>query len=251
MSVAVLRHEASTGLGRFAELFGEHGVDYEVVWTTRGRLPDPRWFDGALVLGGSMSANDSALAPARAWIRDAMLSDLPYLGVCLGGQLLAGALGAPVERTRPEVGVHNVYLTRAGERDAVFSGLPRRLPVFSFHGESFGLPVGAVPLAGSIACTYQAFRYGESAFGLQFHPEVRAADLVRWQEAAGYSELVARSGGTFAELSKELELLDAYLDRLAAHLLECWLTLLPGGETQRRLASHGPAATLRVATEAP
>jgi len=231
MSVAVLKHEESTGLGRFAGLFEEHGVDYEVVWTTRGLLPEPRLFDGALVLGGSMSANDAALASARAWIREAVLADLPYLGVCLGGQLLAAALGARVERSRPEVGVHSVYLTGANERDALFSGLPRRLPVFSFHGESFGLPVGAVPLAGSIACTYQAFRHGESAYGLQFHPEVRSADLVRWQHTGGYRALLARSGHTLAELTDELETAAAELDRLAGHVLERWLSLLPGGVT--------------------
>ena len=231
MSVAVLRHEASTGLGRFADLFEDHGVDYEVLWTTRGRLPEPRLFDGALVLGGSVSANDAALTPARGWIRQAVLADLPYLGICLGGQLLAGALEARVERTWPEAGVHNVYLTGASECDAVFSGLPRRLPVFSFHGEGFGLPVGAVPLAGSIACTFQAFRYGRSAYGLQFHPEVRAAELAGWQEAAGYRTLLARSGHTLAELGDDLEAAEAELDFLAGHLLERWLTLLPEGVT--------------------
>jgi GMP synthase (glutamine-hydrolysing) len=144
-----------------------------------------------------------------------------------------------------------VYLTRAGERDALFAGLPRRLPVFSFHGENFGLPVGAEPLAGSIACTYQAFRYGESAYGLQFHPEVRGADLARWHDAAGYRELFARSGHTLLELRGELQAVDGELDRLAGHLLERWLSLLLGEAPQRPLASQWAAANVRVAADVP
>jgi GMP synthase-like glutamine amidotransferase len=233
--LAVLRHEDSTGLGRLGDQFERHGVDHDVIWTTRGRLPEPYEFDGAVVLGGSISANDAALAPARAWVREAVLNGVPYLGVCLGGQLLASALGARVRSGSAEVGIHDIFLTDAAGRDPLFSGLPRRLEVFGFHGESFALPRGAVPLAGSLACTFQAFRYAGRAYGLQFHPEVRAADLTRWREASGYRDLVARSGRSLADLHGELDAAAAELDRLTAHLCERWLTLVVRRTTLRRL----------------
>lgn len=237
MRLAVLRHEAATGLGRFDDLFERHGVDYDVLWTTRGWLPDPDSVDGVVVLGGSISANDAVLGPARAWIREAVENGLPYLGVCLGGQLLAGALGARVHGSHSEVGVHHVYLTDAGESDALFSDLPRRHPVFAFHGESFTLPAGAVPLAGSLACTYQAFRYGATAYGLQFHPEVRPADLAGWLGARGYRELAARSGSSFAGLRAELEAAETDLEDLASHLFERWLDLVSGEASARPRAA--------------
>jgi GMP synthase (glutamine-hydrolysing) len=149
------------GPGTFAALLDEARVGYQVVETFRGRLPDHAAFDGAIALGGSLSALDPPLLETRRWIRNGVLSGLPFLGICLGGQLLASALGAAVERqARPEVGVHDIYLTDAGRRDPLFSGLPGRLEVFGWHEASFDLPRGTVPLAGSIACTYQAFRFG-------------------------------------------------------------------------------------------
>ena len=93
--LAVLQHEPETSLGRFGELLADSAVQYEIV-STRRWLPDPLVFDAALSLGGSLAATDTSLLPTRRWIRNAVLSGLPYLGVCLGGQLLASALGARV-----------------------------------------------------------------------------------------------------------------------------------------------------------
>jgi GMP synthase-like glutamine amidotransferase len=231
--LAVLQHERETGLGRFAELFGDFAVDYEVVQTTRGRLPDRRAFDGALVLGGSLSAADASLRPARRWIRAAVLGGLPYLGICLGGQLLASALGARVWTGGAEAGVHSVFLTEAARDDFVFSGLPRRFDVFGWHGDSFDLPRGALPLAGSLACTYQAFRHGDTAYAVQFHPEVRSDDLAAWREVPGYRRLLDESGGGWADVELELTLAAPVLDDLAAHLVERWLSLVAGAASLR------------------
>jgi GMP synthase (glutamine-hydrolysing) len=224
-TIAVLQHEPATGLGRFADVLARLGVCHEIVWTTHRPLPDLRDFDGAFVLGGSLAVRDLRLQPARRWIRDAVDNHVPYLGVCLGGQLLASALGARVRRGGAEVGVHSIFLTEAAGCDPLFRGLPRRLDVFGFHGEAFALPRGAVPLAGSPACTYQAFRYGASAYGLQFHPEVRARDLDRWRHVACYRRLLAESGREWSELTSELEAAGT-LDDLAADLLEHWVHLV-------------------------
>jgi GMP synthase (glutamine-hydrolysing) len=225
-TLAVFQHEAATGLGRLGDLLRGLGVAYDLVWTTDAYLPDPQDYDGVLALGGSLGANDSRLQPARRWIREAVGSEIPYLGICLGGQLLASALGAHVGRGGAEVGMHSIFVTDAGGHDHLFRGLPRRVDVFGFHGDSFALPRGAVPLAGSLASTYQAFRYGASAYGLQFHPEVRAVDLGRWRHVRGYRQLLGESGREWSDLTAELGAAAGTLDELAAHLLERWVSVI-------------------------
>src|SRR5687768_8361619 len=180
--LAVLQHEPATGPGAFSGLLRESGVRYELLDTNDMQsLPDAAAFDGAIVLGGSLPAFDPTLRETRGWIGDAVAQNVPVLGICLGSQLLAAALGGSVgPALHPEVGVHDVFRTHGGSRDQLFSRLPARFPVFGWHEDAFELPRGAVPLAGSIACEHQAFRYGTSAYGLQFHPEVRVGDLHRW-----------------------------------------------------------------------
>ena len=228
LHLAVLAHEPETGLGAFAERLEENDVSYEVLCTTTGVLPDYRGFDGTIALGGSLGVHDARLLAAHDWVRAAVLAGQPYLGVCLGGQLLASALGARVARGRPEVGVHDVYLTDAAERDPLFAGLPARLQVLGWHGDSFDLAPGAVPLAGSVLCTYQAFRFGPAAYGLQFHPEVRVDDLARWRQVAGYRALASRTGSDFDYLAIALRRATPALDALAKQLLGRWLYLVAG-----------------------
>ncbi|HEY7560646.1 MAG TPA: type 1 glutamine amidotransferase [Gaiellaceae bacterium] len=231
--LAVLQHEPETGLGRFADLFRDFAVDYELVRTTRGTLPDPRAFDGAVALGGSLSVSEATLLPTRRWIRELVRSGLPYLGVCLGGQLLARAQGARVVPGGAEAGIHSVFLTDAAQHDVVFEGLPRQFDAFGWHGERFDLPRGAVPLAGSLACTYQAFRYGDAAYSLQFHPEVRPEDLAAWRNLPGYRRLLDESAREWADVELDLTQAATALDGLSTHLLERWLGLVAGAASPR------------------
>jgi GMP synthase (glutamine-hydrolysing) len=222
LDIAVLQSERETGLGAFESLLDDAGAELHVAPAQRP-LPDAARFDGVLALGGSLAADDAALAPARRWIRAAVLRGTPFLGVCLGAQLLASALGGAVTRGRPEAGLHDVFLTHAAVVDPLFAGLPRRLEVLGWHEDRFDLPRGAVPLAGSLATTHQAFRYGTAAYGLQFHPEVRPADLARWRGVPGYRELAHRAGVDFDVLAAELERAEPELEALARQLLERWL----------------------------
>jgi GMP synthase (glutamine-hydrolysing) len=232
LRIVVLQHERETGLGAFAALLDDARVDYRVVETLSGRLPAYSAFDGAIALGGSLNAYDSRLLATRRWIRDGVLRGLPFLGVCLGGQLLASALGAAVQRqARPELGLHDLYLTDAARSDALFSDLAGRLTVFGCHEDRFELPRGGVPLAGSIACTYQAFRFGATAYGLQFHPEVRSGDLTNWARVPGYRRMLDTAGVTPDHLAGELERATPDLDNLARQLLDRWLGLLVGVDT--------------------
>jgi GMP synthase (glutamine-hydrolysing) len=225
--IAVLQHEPETGLGRFADRLDDSRVEYEIL-STWAPLPEPLAFDAALGLGGSLAANDASLLPTRRWIRSAVLSGLPYLGVCLGGQLLARALGARVRRGGAETGVDSVFLTPAAKHDYVFGGLPHRLDVFGWHGDCFELPRSAVRLAGSLACPSQAFRFGTAAYGLQFHPEVRPEDVTRWPDVPGYRRLLDQSGRSWGDVVSELRHASGALDTLCAQLLERWLELVVG-----------------------
>ena len=130
-----------------------------------------------------MSANDDLawLAEERALLRAAVSAGLPVLGVCLGAQQLAAALGAPVTKgPAPENGVGEVHLTREALPDPVFGAAPTPLPCVHWHGETFALPEGAVRLARSEAYENQAFRVGDRAYGLQFHVEVTASLVAHW-----------------------------------------------------------------------
>jgi len=228
LRIAVLQHEPETGLGAFSGLLEEAGFDYDVLETTGATpLPDVADFDGAIALGGSLGAHEAALLEARQWIRNAVLRDTPFLGICLGGQLLATAVGGFVGRgSRPEVGVHDIFLTDAARRDPLFGGLPGRFPVLGWHEDVFTLPRRAIPLAGSIAYEHQAFRFGPSAYALQFHPEVRPDDLGRWVTVPGYARLLERAGADWGEVGSALERAALELDTLAEELLERWLSMV-------------------------
>ena len=140
-------------------------------------LPEPDSLGGLVVMGGPMGAGDVQahphLARERHLIGEAIARELPVLGVCLGAQLVASALGAAVRPSpREEVGLGTVRLTRAGRDDPVLGGAGVELPVLHWHRDVFELPEGATLLASSEACRHQAFRAGAWIYGLQFHVEL-------------------------------------------------------------------------------
>lgn len=187
---AVLQHAAWEGPGFIADAAREHDFSLDVRRLDRGEpVPVPgavQDFAGLVVMGGPMSVWEEAAYPflrdEKQLLRAAVACGTPVLGVCLGAQLLAAALGARVYRgPMPEVGDGEVELTEAGRSDAVMGPGPA-LPVVHWHGDTFTLPEGAVHLARSAAYAHQAFRVGRSAYGLQFHVEVDEALAAAWAE---------------------------------------------------------------------
>ncbi len=186
----VIQNFPRGGPGRWAPWLAAAGVTPVLVRAYDGE-PVPRRLDHAalLVLGGGYlpDEDDRApwLAPTRALARQALDEGTPYFGICLGGQLLAQVAGGEVrgEHGRPEFGSTPLRLRPDSAGDPLFSGLPPRPTAIQNHVDAITrLPEGARWLAESEGCPYQAFRVGERAWGVQFHPEAEAAGILRWNE---------------------------------------------------------------------
>src|ERR1017187_4892241 len=165
MQVLAFRHVPFEDVGLIAPALAARGIElvYADAFRETGPQPDWRSAAGLLFMGGPMAANDAQPFIRReiGIIEAAVASRRPVLGVCLGAQLLARALGARVYRNPvKEIGWAPVYWTEASRQDRLFGGLPSPQTVFHWHGETFDLPAGAEWLAWSDACRNQAFRAG-------------------------------------------------------------------------------------------
>jgi GMP synthase-like glutamine amidotransferase len=183
----VLQHVPHEGPGALAAAIRETGADAHVVRVDNGdEVPLPGAVGviaGLVVMGGPMGVYDDLpwLEAERTLIRAAFEAGRPVLGVCLGAQQLAAALGAEVVTgPEPECGVGEVHLTPAALSDPVFGAAPTPLPCVHWHRDTFSLPEGAVRLAGNEAYENQAFRVGARAYGLQFHVEVTGSLVAHW-----------------------------------------------------------------------
>ena len=177
----VLRHEPFEHLGHFAPILEERGVAYE--YYDLGGLEPQNRYDALIVMGGPMSANDDlpALRKELTGIEKALHDGLPILGICLGAQLIAKALGARVYRNAVlEIGWEPVWLTDSGKSDPLFQGIGSAEVFFHWHGETFDLPNGADWLAYSEKCRNQVYRYGRRVYGIQFHPEITPEMIADW-----------------------------------------------------------------------
>ncbi|ACH38522.1 glutamine-dependent amidotransferase, class I [Citrifermentans bemidjiense Bem] len=183
----IVQNDPQCPSGSCSRLLAAAGETFTTVTPYSGEaLPDPAEATGIVVLGGEMGAHDTAKHPyltrVLSFLREALQAGTPLLGICLGGQLLSFAAGGEVISRSPygEHGVCQVDLTREGELDPLFRGLPDPFLTFQLHNDSFTVPPGATLLASSAACPAQAFRLGQAAYGVQFHPEVDPSIVAAW-----------------------------------------------------------------------
>lgn len=176
--VLFIQHGFEDGPGLFAKSMAESGVPIHLVHPWKGeRIPrDLEGFDGLALGGGSMSAYDADtlhhLHDEMALIRMARALHRPVLGMCLGAQLMAGALGGIVfPNNQQEIGFFEITFTPEAERDPLWQGLTEPMVPAHWHGDTFRLPVGARRLAGSALTANQLFVMDKNLYGLQFHLE--------------------------------------------------------------------------------
>lgn len=219
-----LQHVPFEGPGAFAATLTARGVSLERYLVPQRGLPKDAG-NMLIVMGGPMSVNDPDpwIAEETEFIRSTILAGKPVIGVCLGSQFMAKALGAKVRSGKElEIGMTPVHLTKEGKNDPVFSACPETFDVFEWHGEIFDLPHDCVPLAGSEIAPLQAFRYGTRAYGLLFHLEMEPAGIDSLCLECAPDLTKARLTGDNVRLTAlpHLPQLHQTADRLVAHLLD-------------------------------
>lgn len=229
--VLVVVNSVSSGPRRLGVWLADRGIRVDEVVAAERDLPHSlTGYAGLVLLGGGLMPDDDERAPwlpaERALAAEAIDRDLPTLGICLGGQLLAHVAGGEVKaKTGPvERGATPIRPTADGRADAVFAALGDVAPMIENHQDMITrLPESAVLTASSDAVTNQGFRIGRRVRGVQFHPEASAGDLARWDDAALRGE-----GRSLAELIAVAEsvhdhntaasraLIDAFADEVLA-----------------------------------
>lgn len=227
MKLVCLQHVAFEGpawIGSWAE---KNGLALETIGLYRkDPLPRPADFDGLVVMGGPMGANDGHrfhwMDPEKELIAQSVLQGKRVLGICLGAQLIAAALGSQVyPNPKKEIGWFPLDRVPGADQSTFGTILPRRFSALHWHGDTFDLPPGAVHLASTPACVNQAFAFKDTVLGLQFHLEATREGTEALMEncrdelvpaATVQSEQEIRTGYGFLESTHDL------LDKLLARI---------------------------------
>ena len=230
--VLVVEHEQNAGAGLVGERLDAAGVAWEVVGPAAGReVPtDASGYDGVVVLGGTPGPTDDHAADwlprVRLLIADCLTRSTPYLGICLGAQLLAVVAGGEVvEAPRgPELGLTPLRLTDHAAGDPLLDGLPAEVTALQWHYlEVSRLPAGSTTMCSSDRCENQAFRVGEVAWGLQFHLEALGSTAREW---AAEGEELAALGIVPATLVEEVETAEGRLRQWWSEVSDRWIALV-------------------------
>jgi GMP synthase-like glutamine amidotransferase len=191
MTVLIIKNCAREGPGTLGEILCSNDIEHEIIELEHAaEIPDPAKYEALIVMGGPASANDTTKAMQQeiAGIEQAVMADVPYLGICLGMQALVKACGGRVIRNPiKEVGWKDLQekrfsleLTPIGKKDQIFEGLEAILPIFHLHGETVELTDGMQLLATGKHCRNQVVKVGDNAYGFQGHLELTTSMLDTW-----------------------------------------------------------------------
>jgi GMP synthase (glutamine-hydrolysing) len=226
-SLLAIRHVPFEDLGCFETPLAEAGYAIRYVdapTTDFPGLTQANW-DLMVVLGGPISVNEQEdypfLSDELRLLEARFKRRSPTLGICLGSQLIAHALGARVHKSRAtEIGWKSLTLSGAGQ-DSSLKHFTQ--PVFHWHGETFELPAGARALASTDLCPHQAFSFGGALLGLQFHPEITARGLEQWY--VGHTGELRANGLSLAGLRQDAARFAPVVARQSAAFLRDWLSM--------------------------
>ena len=206
--ILILQHARNEGPGTLGDFFKRHRQRLTIVKLYRRAARVPENIEGVkaiIVMGGPMNVYEEKkftfLKAEDTLLKKVLARRLPVLGICLGAQLLAKALGAKVHKAKqPEVGWQKITLTALGKNDPLFARIRTKAPtVFQWHQDTFEIPAGALLLAHSKTCRNQAFRYGDNCYGLQFHIEVDNMLIKAWTD-----EIQKKSIAAEKKLAREM-----------------------------------------------
>jgi GMP synthase (glutamine-hydrolysing) len=214
----ILQNAEKEGPGILLDILQERGWKQRIVYLYQGDPIPDNWEELglAIMMGGPMNVHDEMAYPflkeEKVFIREAVTRGLPLLGVCLGSQLIASALGASVYRGPvKEIGWSRVWLTSEGRRDPLLACFPSDFPVFQWHEDTMDLPDGAIHLVASEKYHNQAFRLGEWIYAFQFHLEVTQTIIENWLCDGGVELFSSKGISTSEKILSEASL---YLNKL-------------------------------------
>lgn len=211
--VLILQHAWECPPATLGEILDTFALPYDTINVEKETLPTLIGYDAIIALGGPQHVYDTDTNPyfvqEQEFIHSVVEQEIPFLGVCLGGQLLASSFGGVVsQHPVPEVGFYDVPFTEAGQKDPLFTGLPGYQKVFHWHEDAFELPSGGILLATNETARNQAFRYGPCAYGLQYHIELNLELFNLWLEHPEFKQEIIATVG-----------IDAYTDILRERVI--------------------------------
>jgi GMP synthase-like glutamine amidotransferase len=211
-NVGILLNDKTAPQGIIESTLAHHHIAYDILDVVEQPLPSVDAYTAIVVLGGAQHVYEPEQYPylvqEQAYIQQLIARNVPTLGICLGAQLIASALGARVyQHTLEEIGFYDVEITVAGQQDPLFAGFTTTLKVFHWHEDTFDLPVGTTLLNTHPDARHQAFRYGANTYGVQYHIELDQTILNTWLDDPSLKESILTYHGpaTYHALLQEKE----------------------------------------------